>query len=120
MLARGEGEVRTKLPFSVRGLDVDTTNEIGIRMVLGATAPEVRRLVLWQGMQPVLVGIALGLAGAIAATRYFESILVSVKSRDPATFVLVTALLVAVALIACSIPALRATRIDPAVALRME
>jgi predicted permease len=96
------------------------TNEIGIRMVLGANAPEVRRLVLWQGMQPVFVGIALGLAGAIAATRYFESLLFSVKSRDPATFVLVTALLVAVALIACSIPALRATRIDPAVALRME
>jgi len=96
------------------------TNEIGIRMVLGATTPELRRLVLWQGMQPVFVGIALGLAGAIAATRYFESLLFSVKGHDPATFVLVTALLVAVALIACSIPALRATRIDPAVALRME
>ena len=71
------------------------TNEIGIRMVLGATTTEVRRLVLWQGMQPVFVGIALGLAGAIAATRYFESILFGVKSSDPGTFILMTVLLVA-------------------------
>jgi len=89
-------------------------------MVLGASVPEVRRLVLWQGMQPVFLGIALGLAGAIAATRYFESLLFGVRRSDPGTFVSVTVLLVAVAFIACSIPAARATRIDPAVSLRME
>ena len=96
------------------------TNEIGIRMTLGATASEVRRLILWQGMQPVLLGTVLGLAAAVAATRYFESLLFGVHASDPATFVFVTALLLSVAFVACSIPAVRATQIDPAMALRME
>ncbi len=96
------------------------TNEIGIRMTLGATASEVRRLILWQGMQPVLLGTVLGLAAAVAATRYFESLLFGVHASDPATFVFVTALLLSVAFVACSIPAVRATRIDPAMALRVE
>ncbi len=96
------------------------TNEIGIRVVLGATSAEVRRLVLWQGMQPVAAGMALGLAGALAATRYMEGLLFGVRANDPSTFGAVTALLGAVALLACSIPALRATRIDPAEALRTD
>jgi predicted permease len=96
------------------------TNEIGIRVVLGATAAEVRRLVLWQGMQPVMLGIALGLAGALAATQYFESMLFGIRASDMTTFVSVTGLLTGVAFIACTIPAVRATRIDPAVALRTE
>jgi putative ABC transport system permease protein len=96
------------------------TNEIGIRVTLGATASEVRRLVLWQGMQPVLLGTAVGLAAAVAVTRYFESLLFGVRASDPATFVFVTALLLGVAFVACSIPAVRATRIDPAMALRVE
>jgi predicted permease len=96
------------------------TNEIGIRVTLGATTSQVRRLVLWQGMQPVFFGTALGLAAAIAVTRYFESLLFGVRASDPATFAVVTALLLGVAFVACSIPALRATRIDPAMALRVE
>jgi len=96
------------------------TNEIGIRVVLGATSAEVRRLVLWQGMQPVAAGIALGLAASMGVTRYMESLLFGVKASDPSTFGAVTALLVGVAFVACAIPALRATRIDPAVALRTE
>ena len=96
------------------------TNEIGIRVTLGATASEVRRLVLWQGMQPVFLGTVLGLAAAVAVTRYFESLLFGVRASDPATFVFVTALLLSVAFVACSIPAVRATRIDPAIALRVE
>ena len=96
------------------------TNEIGIRVVLGATSGEVHRLILWQGMQPAAAGIALGLTVAIALTRYMESLLFGVKANDPATFGAVAAVLAAVALIACSIPAIRATRIDPAVALRTE
>jgi putative ABC transport system permease protein len=96
------------------------TNEIGIRVTLGATASEVRRLVLWQGMQPVFLGTALGLAAAVAVTRYFESLLFGVHAGDPATFVFVTALLLGVVFLACCIPAVRATRIDPAIALRVE
>jgi len=96
------------------------TNEIGIRVVLGATSGEVRRLVLWQGMQPAVAGIVLGLAAAVALTRYMESLLFGVKANDPATFGAVAVLLAGVALMACSIPAFRATRIDPAVALRTE
>jgi len=96
------------------------TNEIGIRVVLGATAAQVRGLVLWQGMQPVLIGTVLGLAGSAAAARYFKSILFGVHADDLPTFLLVTALLLAVAFIACAIPAVRATRIDPAGALRTE
>ncbi len=96
------------------------TNEIGIRVVLGATSAEIRRLVLWQGMQPVAAGIALGLAASIGVTRYMESLLFGVSASDPATFGSVTAVLAVVAMIACSVPALRATRIDPAEALRRE
>jgi predicted permease len=99
---------------------VQRTNEIGIRVTLGATTSQVRRLVLWQGMQPVFFGTALGLAAAVAVTRYFESLLFGVPASDPTTFAVVTALLLGVASVACSIPALRATRIDPAMALRTE
>ncbi len=96
------------------------TNEIGIRLVLGASAAQVRRLVLWQGMLPVVAGAGLGLAVLPAVTGYFASVLFGVHATDPATFFLVTALLLGVALFACSIPAIRATRVDPAVALRTE
>jgi putative ABC transport system permease protein len=96
------------------------TNEIGIRVVLGASSAQVRRLILWQGMRPVLIGAVLGLVASVAATRYFESLLFGVHAGDPATFVWVTAVLLGVALFACSVPAIRATRVDPAVALRME
>jgi putative ABC transport system permease protein len=94
------------------------TGEIGIRVMLGATRTEIQRLVLTQGMRPVLTGIAVGLAAAIAATRLLRSLLFGVSSNDPATFLIAALVLTTVALLACCIPAWRAGRVDPAVAFR--
>jgi predicted permease len=96
------------------------TREIGIRVALGATAGSVRRLVLREGMLPVVLGGALGAAGAFVLTKTIERFLFEVSVRDPLTFVAIPLLLVVVALAACALPALRATRIDPVVALREE
>ena len=96
------------------------THEIGIRMALGAERRQVWRLVLAQGMRPALVGV---LAGAIAASfvvRYLRSQLFEVSAFDPMTFLLAGSVLLAIALLACSIPAHRATQVDPMVALRYE
>ncbi|HXO21567.1 MAG TPA: ABC transporter permease [Thermoanaerobaculia bacterium] len=96
------------------------TREIGVRMALGATSPHVLGLVIRQGIAAVLVGVAVGLAGAFALTRLLASLLVGVSARDPLTFLLAPALLTAVALAASSLPARRASRLDPLVALRQE
>ena len=94
------------------------TGEIGIRVMLGATRTEIQRLVLTQGMRPVLTGIAVGLAAAIAATRLLRSLLFGVSSNDPATFLIAALVLTIVALLACCIPAWKAGRVDPAAAVR--
>ena len=96
------------------------TNEFGIRMALGATPGKLLRMVLWQGLTPVVIGLALGMAGAALGTRLMSGFLFGVKPTDPLTFVLVSLTLVAAAALACLAPARRATKVDPMVALRYE
>jgi putative ABC transport system permease protein len=96
------------------------TPEIGIRMALGADENNIFRLVIARGMQFIFVGLALGVAGALAATQFIASLLFGVTASDPATFTAIAILLALVALVACWIPARRAMRVDPLVALRYE
>jgi len=96
------------------------TGEIGVRMALGATPRGVLRLIVREGMMVVLIGIGTGLAGGIALGRKVASLVYGVPVLDPATFMGVAVALASVALAACAIPALRASRVDPIVALRNE
>jgi putative ABC transport system permease protein len=99
---------------------IQRTHEIGIRMSLGAQPGQVLRLVMGQGAKLALAGIAVGIAAALALTRLMRSLLFEVNPADPLTFAAIAALLVAVALAACYIPARRAMRVDPMTALRYE
>jgi putative ABC transport system permease protein len=96
------------------------TREFGLRVALGATSGDVLRMVLGQGMRTILTGVAIGIVGSFALTQTVSSLLFGVTATDPATFGAVALLLVAVALVACYIPARRATKLDPMVALRYQ
>jgi ABC-type antimicrobial peptide transport system permease subunit len=96
------------------------TNEIGIRMALGARPADALRLVVGQGARLALAGIALGVVAALALSRLMAGLLFGISAQDPLTFCLVSVTLGGAALLAAWLPALRAARIDPAVALRQE
>ena len=104
------------MSFSV----VHHTQEIGIRMALGAHRGNVFKLMVGEGMRLVGLGLGLGLLAAFALTRWLEAQLFEVRATDPLTYVVIAILLTGVALFACYVPARRATRVDPIIALRHE
>jgi putative ABC transport system permease protein len=93
---------------------------VGIRIALGAQRLDILRMAVGEGMKIVVIGLGLGLVGAAIVTQFFRSMLFNVAPIDPLTFASVAAILAGVALFACYVPARRATRVDPLVALREE
>jgi putative ABC transport system permease protein len=96
------------------------TNEIGVRVALGAQRAQILRLTLLDGLRPALVGLIVGLAGSVAVAKLIRSLLYGIETYDSTVFLAVITILLAVATLACTIPAWRASRLDPLQALRME
>src|SRR5262249_40895583 len=96
------------------------TREVGIRIAIGAQVHDVLKLVVGQGMRLILIGVGVGIIGALAVTRVLSSLLFNVSATAPLSFAAITLLLMAVALLACYLPARRATKVDPMTALRSE
>jgi putative ABC transport system permease protein len=96
------------------------THEIGVRMALGALRRDMLSLILRQSMRPAMIGVAIGLAGAVAISHILIAFLFGLSAMDPVTFLSVSAFLITVALLAGYLPARRASRVDPLVALRYE
>ena len=97
-----------------------SVRDIGIRLALGARLGDVMRMVVFEGMKPTLLGVAIGVVGALALGRVLSGLIYGVKPTDPVTFLIVTILLALIALLSCILPAYRATKVDPMVALRYE
>jgi len=115
-LALASAGIYGVMSFSV----AERAREIGIRIALGAQAGSVLRLVIGQGLKLTLIGMAIGLIASAALTRMMKNLLFGVSATDPLTFIVVSLLLISVALLACFIPARRATKVDPMIALRCE
>jgi putative ABC transport system permease protein len=96
------------------------TQEVGIRMALGAHRRDVLRMMFTQHLRPAIIGVVVGIAGAVALGRYLNTLLYGVAATDPATFAAIALALLGVAAVACWIPARRATRVDPLIAVRAE
>jgi putative ABC transport system permease protein len=96
------------------------TQEIGVRMAMGATGSDIFKLILKQGMLLTFAGVAIGIIAALGLTRLLTTLLFGVKANDPVTFIVIGLLLMFVAFLACYIPARKATKVDPMIALRYE